>query len=149
MRKAIVSTMAVMAFIVASGVNAEPAKLPTFVLAVGQMWSIRSASPTTAKVIIGRIESWNGKVAVHVSIIDIPIPQGLPGAGGATRIDHIPFDRAALEASVDHLISKDVPPSSGFVSGYEQWKSAKGGIFTISIEKAIEMMLQTVNRGRG
>jgi hypothetical protein len=148
MRKAIVSTMAVMAFIVASGVNAEPAKLPTSVLAVGQMWSIRSASPTTVKIIIGRVEPWENKVCVNVSIVDIPIPEGLPGAGGVMQIAHAPFDKAALAASVDHLVSKKASPDSGFESGYEQWKSAKGGIFTVSVEKVVEAMFQTINSSR-
>ncbi len=115
----------------------------------GQEWSIKSASPTTAKVIIGRVEPWRDKVSVSVSIVDIPIPQGDPGAGGVTQIAHIPFDKTALAASVDQKLSDHVSPAPQFENGYEQWKSAKGGIFTIRVEKAIEVMFQTVNRGRG
>ena len=114
--------------------------------APGQEWSIKSTSPTTAKIIIGRVERWGDKLCVNVSIVDIPIPQGMRGAGGVTEIAHIPFDKAALTASVDKLFAIGVAPSSNFESGYKQWQDAKGGIFTISVEKAIELMFQTINR---
>jgi len=45
---------------------------------VGQEWSIKSASGTTAKIIIGRLEPWRDRVCVSVSIVDIPTPQGDP-----------------------------------------------------------------------
>jgi hypothetical protein len=65
-------------------------------LAPGKEWSIKSPSPTTAKVIIDRVEPWQEKTVVRVSIIDLPIPQSLPRAGGTTAISHMPFERSAL-----------------------------------------------------
>jgi hypothetical protein len=122
---------------------------PTPDFAPGQEWSIKSASPTTAKVIIGRVGPWRDKVCVNVSIIDIPIPQGMTSAGGVTQIAHIPFDKAALAASVDRLLATGVLPVSSFDSGYKQWQDAKGGIFTVSVEKVIQIMFQTVNQKQG
>jgi hypothetical protein len=124
----------------------ESSKPPIPDFATGQEWSIKSASPTTAKVVIGRVEKWRDKIAVHVSVIDIPIPQGTPGTGAVTQIAHIPFDKLVLAASVDQLLATDVAPAPSFESGYKQWQDAKGGIFTISVEKAIQIMFQTVNR---
>ncbi|MEI9997498.1 MAG: hypothetical protein WDM91_23085 [Rhizomicrobium sp.] len=143
------SFLAVTALIVALTVRAETASAPIPDFAPGQEWSIKSASPTTAKVIIGRVEPWRDRVSVNVSIVDIPIPQGNPGAGGVTQIAHIPFDKTALAASVDRLIATGVSPAPSFESGYKQWQDAKGGIFTISVEKAIELMFQTINRRQG
>lgn len=117
-------------------------------LTAGQEWSIKSSSGSTAKIIIGRVEPWRNRVCVSVSIVDIPIPLGAPGAGGVTQIAHIPFDEAALAASVDKLLATGVPPAPSFESGYKQWRDAKGGIYTISVEKAIEIMFQTINQNR-
>lgn len=130
-----------------SGDASAAPQVPNF--APGQEWSIKSALPTTAKIIVGRVEPWGNKVCVNVSIVDIPIPQGDPGAGGVTQIAHIPFDKTALTASVDRLIATGVSPTPSFESGYKQWQDAKGGIFTISVEKAIELMFQTINRRQG
>jgi hypothetical protein len=117
--------------------------IPDF--APGQEWSIKSASPTTAKVVIGRLETWDhSKIIVHVSINDVPVPRDVAGAVATTSIGHMPFDKAALAASADRLLSSNVPPAPAFESGYEQWKSAKGGVFTISVEKAIEIVVQTL-----
>jgi hypothetical protein len=117
-------------------------------LAPGQQWSIKSTSPTTAKVIIDRLEPWHGKTAVHISIIDLPVPQGLRGAGGTTVVTHMPFEQSALAASLDRLLATGVSPPSGFESGYKSWHDANGGIFTVSVEKAIEFTLQTLAEGQ-
>jgi hypothetical protein len=116
--------------------------------AAGQIWSIKSTSPTTAKVVIDRIEPWREKVAVHVSLIDVPIPQGAPRAGGTTVISHMPFEESALAASVDRLLGTGASPPSSFESGYKDWQNAAGGIFTISVEKAMEFTFQAITRWR-
>jgi hypothetical protein len=70
--------------------------------------SIKSPVPTTAKVVIGRIEAWKDKVAVHVSVIDIPSPPETSLHRGLISIDHVPFDKSALMASVDQLLATGV-----------------------------------------
>jgi len=121
---------------------AQPAAAPSPDFAPGQEWSIRSTAPTTAKVIIGRVEPWGGdRIAVSVSIVDVPNPQG-----GVTVISHVPFDKTALAGSVDKLVATGVSPDPGFEGGYKQWRDAKGGIFTISVEKAIEIVFQTIHQ---
>jgi hypothetical protein len=138
----IASTISISLF----AIQAIAAKGDTPHFAPGQEWSIKSASPTTAKVIIGRVERWEGKVSVSVSIVNIPIPQGMPGGGGVTEIADAPFEETALSASVDRLLATGVSPSSNFATGYDQWKNANGGIYTVTVEKAIEIMFQTVRR---
>src|SRR5450432_1592789 len=91
-------------------------------LKLGQMWSINSPTPTTAKVIIGGMEDWHGKVVVHVSIIDVPIPDGAPNAGQMTTIGHAPFEKAALVSSLDRLLSEGRSPPSDFAGGIAQWR---------------------------
>jgi hypothetical protein len=123
----------------------DPAR-PNF--SPGQMWSIKSAVPSPIRVIIGRVEPWNDKTAVHVSLTGVVIPAGFPGAGGQMGVGHLPFDQSALAASVDMLLATDATPDPNFESGYEQWRSAKGGIFTISVPEAVGLVFLGIARGR-
>jgi hypothetical protein len=118
----------------------QPTLMPTPDFAPGQEWSIKSEPQSTAKVIIGRIEPWNGKVAVHVSVIDIPAPAS-PHAVRITEVAHSPFEKMALAASVDRLLATDVAPLQDFEGGYQQWKENHGGIYTISVAEMIELLV--------
>lgn len=112
--------------------------------APGQMWSIKSAPATTAKVVIVRVEPWQNRTVVHVSIIDIPVPKGARAENSITAVGHMPFDESALAESVDRLLGTGGSPAPGFEYAYEQWRADKtAGIFTISVSKAIELMLQS------
>jgi hypothetical protein len=148
-RRVLLPALVIVIVSVGFTVRDQTASAPTPDLAPGQEWSIKSVSPTTAKVVIGRVEPWRDTTCVSVSIVDIPIPQGESGAGGATQIGHAPFESSALAASVDRLLATGISPAPAFESGYKQWHDAKGGIFTISVEKAIEAMFQTINRRQG
>jgi hypothetical protein len=130
-----------MTTLLALGQYAEAANTTTPALATGQMWSIKSPSPTTAKVIIGRVEQWNQKIVMHISVIDVPIPSCMPGAGQLTIIQHMPFEQSALAASLDRLLATNAPPASKFEDGYNQWRAAQGGIYTISVSKAVDTVL--------
>jgi hypothetical protein len=112
----------------------------------GQVWTIKAAQPTTAKVVIGYIERLDIGIVVHVSIIDVPIPAGLPNAGGTTTIGHMPFDQAALAASVDQLVGVGAATSSDFERGYRNWQAAKGGVFTIGASEALEVAFDALRR---
>jgi hypothetical protein len=117
--------------------------------APGQIWSIKSPVSTTAKVVIGRIETWNDKVAVHVSVIDIPAPPGALPNSELIRINHVPFDKSALMASVNQLLGTGASPTPEFEHGYDSWrKDRSAGIFEISVSQAIALMLEKIKRGR-
>jgi hypothetical protein len=80
---------ALAAWVVSFIAHADPAGTPRPDFAVGQMWSIKSAGPTTAKVVVGRIETWNGMTAIHVSLIDIPVPRDTEGRGKLITIEFL------------------------------------------------------------
>jgi hypothetical protein len=128
--------------------HAETAAAPLPDFAPGQEWSIKSASSPTAKLVVGRVEAWGDKTVVHVSILDVQIPEGTPGAGAPTSIGHMPFEKSALAASVGQLVASGVSPPASFEAGYQSWHSAKGGIFTISAPQAIEFMFAARSRSR-
>jgi hypothetical protein len=135
-----------MSLIAAVSGCAATAVAPKPAFAPGQLWSINSPQPTTTKVVVGRVESWNGSVAVHVSLIDVPVPSGAPNAGALTTVGHMPFEQSALAASVDQVLAQGVSPPSGFEAGYREWQANKGGIFTISVAKAVDIMFETLTR---
>jgi len=114
--------------------------------AVGQMWSIKSPTPTTAKIVIGRVENFSDMIAVHISVLDVPIPAGAPGAGRTIAIGHMPFEQTALAASVDQLLGTGASPDRNFEGGYANWQSAKGGIYTISVEKAVQLLFDALTQ---
>ncbi|CAN7753678.1 hypothetical protein LJR220_002438 [Bradyrhizobium sp. LjRoot220] len=117
--------------------------------ALGQIWSIKSPAPTTAQVIIGRIETWNDKVAVHVSVINIPAPSDAPPNRELIGINHVPFEKSALIASVDQLLGTRASPTPEFEQGYDSWrKDMRAGIFEIGVSQAIALMLEKIRRGR-
>jgi hypothetical protein len=101
-------------------------------LAVGQAWSVKSAETTDMKVIIGCIDPGpKGRTIVSVSIVDIP-----PG-DGPTTVGHAPFDAQALIGSLDRVVATGVAPDHNFQAGYDTWKSANGGFFTIGVLEAL------------
>lgn len=132
----------------APAIDAQEAKAPVPDFAPGQEWSIKSASPLPAKVVVGRVEAWQDKTVVHVSILDVPIQAGTPAAGAITEIAHMPFEKSALAASVDRLVATGVSPSPSFESGYQGWQTAKGGIFTITVPQAIDFAYEAMTRVR-
>ena len=119
----------------------------TVELAPGQVWSIKSEKPTTAKIVIGRIENWKGQVTVHCSIIDIPVPQNVAENRSPLQIDHVPFEKSAIVSSLDKLLATGVPLSTGFERGYKHWRADESaGVFTISASKVIALMVESVTK---
>jgi len=128
-RRLAATTIAIVLLARTPAFAAEPA------LAVGQLWSIKA---TPAKVLIDRIEPFGERTVVHVTIIDVPTPRG------ATVFGHAPFDRAALDASIDRLVATDVPIPAEFEAGYARWKADRGGIFTITVDQMIALTLKSL-----
>jgi hypothetical protein len=116
-------------------------------LAPGQMWLIESTSPTTTKVVIGRVENFNGRTAVHVARLDLPVPAGAQGAGNVIHVGHMPFEQSVLGASLNELISTGISPGPNFESGYAQWQPARGGIYSIGVSEAVATLFEALAKG--
>lgn len=131
-----------------TGASGPSSEHPTPSFAVGQEWSISSFSQSTAKIVIGRIESWRDRIVVHVAIIDIPLPPTAAGAAATklTEIAHVPFEQSALAGSVGDLIATAVTPPPEFETGYRQWKEQQGGIFTIPVSQVIAVAQKSFNQ---
>jgi hypothetical protein len=131
-------TIAIVASAAISFIQQLPAlsSVPDF--AEGQEWLIKSIPAGSAKAIIGRIEPWRDKIAIHISIVDIPAPRE---AGGLriSQIAHAPIEKSAFAASVDRLVATGVAPSREFEAGYKQWKEHSGGIYTVRVAQVLEL----------
>jgi len=60
-------------------------------------------------------------------------------------IQHMPFTRKALAASVLHKEKSGTVPD--FTDGYTNWSAACGGVYTISIKEAVEADQLTLLQG--
>ncbi|MES2303440.1 MAG: hypothetical protein V4521_15420 [Pseudomonadota bacterium] len=71
----------------------------------------------------------------HVTIIDVHL--GTPRR--LRTIHHAPFSKAALEESVEKIISsnRQIP---GAEDGISHWRESRGGIFTVSVADAVSFI---------
>jgi hypothetical protein len=106
----------------------------------GQLWSLMQPAPKDAKVIIGSLEDWHGQAIVHITIIDIPIGGGADGSAQTTTVGHAPFDKVALIASLGELLAEGQPLSDDFSDSIEEWRMAKGGVWTIGVAEVLQVV---------
>jgi hypothetical protein len=110
-------------------------------LAEGQVWTFKNARSDEARIAIYKIEPIGSREAVHVTIYNLPKEGMFIG-----EISHMPFERKALEASLDHLTDERAPPTDKVEEGYRTWQAANGGIFTITVSEAIAYALSMMVR---
>ena len=113
--------------------------------APGQEWTIKAEPPSAIKVVVGRIEPFGKAVAVSVTLLDVPCPEGMGCT--TTSVAHAPFDEQALEKSVDKMIATGVSPSPQFEEGYANWKAAKGGVFIVGVAQVPDLLFQAIQHG--
>lgn len=135
------------ALLAALAVAISPARAQGIDLAPGQVWTLRDEKASPVRVVVVRIEPFGTGTAVRVSLLDVPIPAGLPGAGGLTRIGHMPFTTDALMASLGRLVATDGVPAATFDAGYRDWQANQGGVFTITVDAAIVVAFGTIRGG--
>lgn len=114
--------------------------------AEGQVWEYQTRPEDKGSLLkIQKIEvlsefSKTGPV-YHVSIIGLHFA-GLPLDG---TLQHAPFSKASLDASVTRLSSSKAafPDVSG---GIAEWRQARGGIFTVTVADAVSFAEQTMRK---
>lgn len=78
---------------------------------------------------------------VHIRLDSLPIHN--PRGELVSNVDHLLFTRNAMLTSTKHLIrtEKQIPD----LEGYDQWHHDCGGVYTISIRDAVDVMEKTLN----
>lgn len=122
------------------------ASSPAKAYAEGQVWEYRTRAEDKGSLLkIQKIEVLPEFAKIgpvyHVSIIGLHFA-GLPLNGS---LQHAPFSKAALDASVTKLTStKTGFPEIG--EGIAEWERAKGGVFTVSVAGAVSFAEQTLRK---
>lgn len=113
--------------------------------APGQVWKMAGdyANSRLVVLLVERMRDRN--VIIHAAIEDIEIKTA---KGTQSRIAHLPFARAAVEASVTELAGKaELPP---FKEGYDIWREAfekgEGGVFTTSVGDAVTFVSKALSK---
>ena len=109
--------------------------------AVGQVWTLHPPLNPEARLRIGRMED-NG-ATVHISLWGISVAEpGLPIASPFVA-GHLPISAEALAQSVDRLVNEPAPENLRFEEGYQTWRDAHGGVFTITVSEIVDAILQS------
>ena len=110
--------------------------------AVGQVWEYRTAPQDQGSLIrIQEIEPRgpDDEPVFHISMINIHAADG----GLIPEIQHLPVSRETLDSSVTRLSDSD----AGFPdyrAGLEQWRQARGGVFTITLAEIGDVIRQSI-----
>lgn len=112
----------------------------------GQIWTyITRTNESNSRLTILKIETIEkiGEV-IHIRIDGVKIKNPHTKSGLSTELPHLPFSSKALRADVKQLVeeTKLIPD---FKQGYDEWKKAKGGVFTTSVAETITFVEQTLN----
>ena len=63
------------------------------------------------------------------------------------NFQHMPFARDSIERSVTKLVNEGSVPD--FQAGYDEWRSACGGVYTITVGEAIQVAEDTFRKNLG
>jgi hypothetical protein len=110
-------------------------------LKVGQEWQFqgRTGDPQPT-LVIDRIEQIpNVGEVVHVSVRGVHIRNPHAPGGFSDQLPHMPLSRSAVEKSITKLLHDSVA-LPGYEEGYNQWMAAHGGVFTITVQEALDFV---------
>jgi hypothetical protein len=134
-------TLAMASIMAGCSIGAAP---PAQEYAEGQVWEYRTRPEDEGSLLkmqkIEMLEDFQESGPVyHVSLIglrfaDLPV---------ASELQHAPFSKASLDASVTRL-SGSKAPFPDPTEGIAEWRAAKGGVFTISVAEAVSFTEQTI-----
>lgn len=116
-------------------------RLQDKLLKVGQEWEFqgRAVDPQPT-LVIDRIEQApNVGEVIHVSVKGVHIRNPLAPGGFSDQIPHMPLSRPALERSLTKLLHDSVALPA-YEEGYSRWKTAHGGVFTTSVQEALDFV---------
>ena len=111
----------------------------------GQVWSYRTRKGEESSTItVLRVESLpKVGVIVHVRISGIHL-RSCSGGSSLTDIGHTPISREALDRSVTKLLEQG-RALPDYEEGYNEWRQACGGVYTISVADVVKADEETFN----
>lgn len=114
--------------------------------AAGQVWEYRTRTQDAGSLLkVQRIELLGQQKVYHISVIGVHFStRGIAGI-----LPHIPVSDETLDASVTKLsATKPDFPTTALDEGIEEWRKAKGGIFTIPMSQIVGIIDDQTVKGR-
>lgn len=112
---------------------------------VGQKWKYQTRTgEENSSLTILKIEQYDSAgIIIHISVDGLKMQSPhLPG-GIAEDILHLPFSKEALSTSVTEMISEN-NQLPDFMDGYNEWKNANGGAYTIPVSDAVQYTEESI-----
>jgi hypothetical protein len=114
----------------------------------GQVWQYKTRSGEERSLVtILKVESLPKGLIIHIRVDGVRL-KNCSGGPEPETIEHMPFAREAIERSVTKLVRED-PKIPDFQAGYDDWRNACGGVYTISIADAVKIDEITFNQNLG
>lgn len=131
--------------LVAPTAKAQDKAAPAF--APGQRWRFKARpGEEGATFIIGRLETdQRGDSIAHVSIDGLKLKNKHVAGGIASEIGHSPVALEALRASAVELIETGRAVPASFDEGYQAWRTAGGGVFTMPLAQIVDLIERVIN----
>jgi hypothetical protein len=102
----------------------------------GQVWQYKTREgEENSFVTILKVESLVKRTVVHIRVDKVRL-RNCSGGPEPDTIQHMPFAREAVENSVTKLV-REGSQIPDFQDGYDEWRKACGGVYTISIADAV------------
>jgi hypothetical protein len=113
----------------------------------GQVWQYNTRSHEKESTLtILKVESLAKRVIIHIRVDKVRL-RNCTGGPEPDNFQHMPFTREAIERSVTKLVKEvDVPE---FQDGYDEWRNACGGVYTITVAEAIKVNEETFRKNLG
>ncbi|MBY0582485.1 MAG: hypothetical protein K2P68_06135 [Sphingomonas sp.] len=108
---------------------------PPATYVAGQVWEYHTRPQDAGSLLkVQRVEMMGDKKVYHISIVGVHF--STPGMAGI--LPHTPVSDETLDASVTQLsTAKRDFPTAALDEGIEQWRKARGGVFTIPVSQIV------------
>lgn len=114
----------------------------------GQVWQYSTRPDEKGSTLtILKVESLpKVGLIVHVRVDKVRL-RNCTGGPEPDNFAHMPFTREAIDHSVTKLVKEGEVPA--FQNGYDEWRNACGGVYTISVAEAIAAGEETFRKNLG
>jgi hypothetical protein len=115
----------------------------------GQVWQYKTRRGEESSVVtILKIESLPkiGTI-IHIRVDKVRLRNCI-GGPEPDKFEHMPFTREAIELSVTKLL-KETSEIPDYKDGYDEWRNACGGVYTVSVARAVEVAAATFSKNLG
>jgi hypothetical protein len=114
----------------------------------GQIWAYktRKKEESSTLTILKVEEIPKLGTIIHIRVDKIRL-RNCTGGPEPDKFEHMPFTRDAVERSVTKMIREgDIPD---FREGYDEWRKACGGIYTITVAEAVRASEEILRQNLG